>query len=736
MAYKVLWDEVPASVGPHDPENRVIFGWGPLTATGAPCSGRTAITTLWPGDPHNAVATGHMGGHFSAEAKFAGWDSIIVQGKASGPVYIAIRDAKVEIVDCPEMWGEDIYSATQQITAAMGPSCQVAAIGQAGENLCTHANVMTGVSHSAGVAGSIMGSKNLKAIGVVGTGEVKIAANKKAWRVLVDNGMALLGCTYQHVVPDTPQPWAEYYNPASWWKAKKGSFWGAANPPVETGVCSAEDRNRIGYRTNIANRYFTAQGNDYCVRMDGCYGCPLRCHIAVNVPSAARWGGPTFAQNTCTGVFVGNIIPMGKYPGGATSAEARIRSLEAKVVGLHYGDGYGIWTHYSQMRAIWTFLYDATVENKGVNRIKPNVIDNTLLPITSKNQMNAGATTPVNEWNYLWMGTPSMQVNSPSTPGYNATVGALNTDSGYPGLFTMLETGDIGFCKEFSRIVAYKIGNFGAALAGGVGAMMNSWVDNTGASLAIAGFRSTALKLWWSGSPDHHGYSAGGHPNALVQTGYNCHAQNHSWSNWSESSLPEAQLESVTEAVFGPFYGHGIAEEIDFNRAVITPMNEGKAKLAKFQILRKELHDSLGICNWSYPWWASPRKERGYVGDLTMESQYYSLATGDTKDMMTLDAEGERFYTLQRALTIRSYGTKDLRHVHDALPYWMDRANFPGALPTNNANTTQADWDLALDLFYDQFGYDRATGAPTRATLVRLGMTDVADQLAAAGLLP
>jgi aldehyde:ferredoxin oxidoreductase len=726
MAYKILWDETTKDTKPWDPENIVHFGWGPLTATGAPCSGRTAITTLWPGDPHNAVATGHMGGHFSAEAKFAGWDSIYVVGKASGPVYIAITDSKVEIVDCPELWGEGIYKATQQITAAMGPTCQVAAIGQAGENLCVHANVMTGVSHSAGVAGSIMGSKNLKAIGVVGTGDVMIASNKKAWRVAVDNGMALIGCTYQHVVPDTPQPWAEYYNAASWWKAKKGSYWGAATPPVETGVCSAVDRNRIGYRTNIANRYFTVNGNDYCVRMDGCYGCPLRCHIAVNVPSAARWGGPTFAQNTCTGVFIGNIIPTTKYPAGV---EARLRSIEAKVVGVHYGDDYGIWTHYSQMRGIWTFLYDTPANNKGVNCIKPNIINNDLLPITSPNQMNAGATTPVNEWNYLWMGTPTMQDSGKA--GYNASTTAVNTDSGYPGLFTMLEAGDIGFCKEFARIVAYKIGKFGAILAGSVPDLMNTWVDNTGTALGVAGYKSTALKLWWSGSPDHHGYSAGGHPNALIQTGYNCHAQNHSWSNWSESSLPEAQLESVTEAAFGPYYGHGIAEEIDFNRSVITPMNEGKAKLAKFQILRKELHDSLGICNWSYPWWSSPRKERGYVGDLTMESQYYSLATGDIKDMMALDAEGERFYLLQRALTIRAYGSKDLRHLHDALPYWMDRANFPGALPTNNANTTQADWDTALDMFYAEFGCDLASGAPTRAKLTAVGMADVADGLKA-----
>ena len=271
--------------------------------------------------------------------------------------------------------------------------------------------------------------------------------------------MALLGCTYQHVVPDTPQPWAEYYNPASWWKAKKGSFWGAANPPVETGVCSAYDRNRIGYRTNIANRYFTTQGNEFCVRMDGCYGCPLRCHIAVNVPSAARWGGPTFAQNTCTGVFIGNIIPAAKYPGGANSAEgqAAVARGQGRRRPLR-----GRLRHLDALQPDARHL-DVPVRRRGIraatrasSSIKPNVINNNLLPITSNNQMNAGATTNVNEWNYLWMGTPSMQDNTKA--GYNATVNAVNTDSGVQGLFTLLEAGDIGFCKEFARIVAYKIG--------------------------------------------------------------------------------------------------------------------------------------------------------------------------------------------------------------------------------------------------------------------------------------
>ena len=110
MAYKVLWDEVPNTVAnPYDPANRIIFGWGPAAGTGVPCAGRTAITSLCPqhGDALNPVigapASGHMGGLFAAECKYAGWDGIIVQGKASGPVYIAIKDDDVQIVDAPKL---------------------------------------------------------------------------------------------------------------------------------------------------------------------------------------------------------------------------------------------------------------------------------------------------------------------------------------------------------------------------------------------------------------------------------------------------------------------------------------------------------------------------------------------------------------------------------------------------------------------------------------------------------
>ena len=98
IGYKVLWDEVQPGTGPHDPENRLIFAAGPLAGTGVPCSGRTAVTTLWPTCwPKPLVASGNMGGLFAAKLKYAGYDALIIHGRADHPVWLSIVDQRVEI---------------------------------------------------------------------------------------------------------------------------------------------------------------------------------------------------------------------------------------------------------------------------------------------------------------------------------------------------------------------------------------------------------------------------------------------------------------------------------------------------------------------------------------------------------------------------------------------------------------------------------------------------------------
>ena len=273
MGYKVIWDEVPNTVDAFDPENRIIFGWGPFVGSGVLCASRVCITSLGPCHPQEAICTGHMGGHFAAEAKFAGWDGIIVQGKADKPCYIAIRDDKVEVVDAPQLWGCGLHRTTMEIMEAMGPAAQVAAIGQAGQNLVPMSVVMCSSSHSAGEGmGAVMGSKNCVGIGVVGTGTVKVAADKKVFRALIENAHQIIGSNNQAFLPNSPQPWAEYSANQRWY-AKKGQFWGSANPPVETGICDPHDRQSVGYRCfkSDPGKY----GERSTVRMNGCHSCPV-----------------------------------------------------------------------------------------------------------------------------------------------------------------------------------------------------------------------------------------------------------------------------------------------------------------------------------------------------------------------------------------------------------------------------------------------------------------------------
>jgi aldehyde:ferredoxin oxidoreductase len=683
MAYKVLWDETKHVTDPFSPDNPLIFGWGPLTGTGAPCGGRTCISALGPQHPHGAVTTGHMGGHFSAEAKYAGWDGIIVTGKASGPVYIAITDHQVEIVDCPDLWGNGIYRATAEIVAAMGGSCQVAAIGQAGENLVAQSVIMTGYSHSAGGQGAVMGSKNLKAIGVVGTGSVKIAASKKDWRTLIDNAMQLVGSNNQAVVPNSPQPWAEYVSSARWY-AKKGQYWGAANPPVETGTCDPHDRQSVGYRCFKSDPGTFAE--QFTVRMDGCHACPVRCHQALNVPTAAKYGVDPTAANTCTGWWGRGLMDAAKVKGTLTGQEANLKALEAYVVGKHMTDDLGLHNNYGTTDRGWAFIYGGA--NKGVTWIQPNV--------------------PPAEWTSL-----------------NA------------GLFALYEAGDLNFMKEFGRLMAYQVGEFGKFMAGAVEASLARWEVKTPG--ITAAYHADNSVLWWAnGFPKHHSGENGGFVGALINTGYNRDAQNHCWSNYLSNGLPTSVQRTIADSEFAKNgYMAGMGAAIDPNNTV-TAVNRQKAVAAKWAIARKELMDSTGLCSWMWPWIASPLKERGYVGDIALESKLFSLATGVTMNTKQFDDEGVKFYTLQRALTIREFGSMDLRHLHDQLPPWAILENHVGKVAYDGSNyyIPAADWDTALDLYYTELGYDLATGAPTRATLEAMGMKDVADELAGLHLLP
>jgi aldehyde:ferredoxin oxidoreductase len=662
LGYKVLWDEVPAGVKPFDEKNKIIFGTGPLAGTGAPCNGRTAITTLWPTCwPKPLVGSGHMGGQFAAELKYAGYDAVVVEGKADRPVWLSVEDKKVEIRDGRSLWGQGIRRATTEISQFLGSEAVVAAIGQSGENLVPMSVVMNSYSHSAGGVGGVMGSKNLKAIAVRGTGGVRIAGDKAAWEKLIKYNLSLLGANNQHVVPNTPQPWAEYFDPGSRWRASKGRVWGASSPPIDTGTCDPHELNRIAYRTNNAALYLGDIAWKYTVRGSGCTGCPIRCHTMIKVPSAAsKYGIPEIGMNTCSGLNFGKAF-FKTFPDGPRG----LTQVEACMVGMHMSDDYGIWCNYSQLQKDFIKLY----------------YDGTLKAKLSADEYKS----------YSW---------------------------------DKYEKGDPSFLFELLPRIAMKKGELGSILGLGTGYMLEKW------SIPEEEWKKEKeLAYWKMGHPKHHSSEEASQCGVIINTQYNRDAQCHSHLNFIRSGLPLEVQKRLARDIWG-------SEDSVETIGAYAPMNEGKARFAKWSLLRKELHDSLSICNWMAPYVASPLKERGYRGDDTLESALYSLATGDKKDRDGLDLAAERIFALHRALTIRDMGTIDMRNLHDTMPEWVFKDGDKTPYSKGTTVMDKGDIQLAMDMFYKEMGWDEKSGAPVAKTYEKLGLKGVSEDLKKKGLLP
>lgn len=178
---RYLYEEVDPQVDPLAAENKLIFATGPLTGTPVPCGARYMVVTK--GALTNAITTSNSGGHWGPELKFAGYDLLIVEGKSPKPVYLFVHDEHVEIRDAAAYWGKGVNDTEDGLRSELGiPGLRIASIGPAGENLVRFACIMNDKHRAAGRSGvgTVMGSKNLKAIAVRGTGGVNIA-NPKAF---------------------------------------------------------------------------------------------------------------------------------------------------------------------------------------------------------------------------------------------------------------------------------------------------------------------------------------------------------------------------------------------------------------------------------------------------------------------------------------------------------------------------------------------------------------------------
>src|SRR5207253_2257867 len=176
LAVRYLYEELDPTVDALSPENRMIFATGPLTGTNVPTGARYMVVTK--GALTGAITTSNSGGHWGPELKFAGYDLLILEGRAAKPVYLFIYDDVVQIRDAAAFWGKTTSETEDGIRKELGiPGVRVAGIGPAGERLVRFACIINDKHRAAGRSGvgAVMGSKNCKGVAVRGTRGVRIA---------------------------------------------------------------------------------------------------------------------------------------------------------------------------------------------------------------------------------------------------------------------------------------------------------------------------------------------------------------------------------------------------------------------------------------------------------------------------------------------------------------------------------------------------------------------------------
>jgi aldehyde:ferredoxin oxidoreductase len=193
LASKYLSEEVDPACDALGPDNKLIMATGPLTGTMASTAGRYSVITKGP--LTGAIACSNSGGFLGAEMKFAGWDMIIFEGKSKKPVYLLMQDDSVELRSADHLWGksawetDDILHATHQ-----DPQMRIACIGRTAEAGCLYAAVINDKHRAAGRSGvgTVMASKNLKAVAVRGTQGIGNLEDAKGFMEAVDAGKQVL----------------------------------------------------------------------------------------------------------------------------------------------------------------------------------------------------------------------------------------------------------------------------------------------------------------------------------------------------------------------------------------------------------------------------------------------------------------------------------------------------------------------------------------------------------------
>ncbi len=254
----ILWQEVGPPTDPLAPENKLIFLTGPLTGTQVPTSGRFTVTSKSP--LTGTVFDSNSGGIWGVRLKKAGYDGLIIEGKAAKPVYILINEKEVVLKDAQKLWGLNVPDTTGAVTGAEGRGYSVACIGPAGENRVKISCIMNDNTRALGRGGlgAVMGSKLLKAIAVKGVQKIRPADPEKLAFILYETNKWI------KANPITSQGLPEFGTPV------------LVNLMNECGIFPSFNfqESQFPDAENISGE---AVAEKILVGKKGCYGCPIKC---------------------------------------------------------------------------------------------------------------------------------------------------------------------------------------------------------------------------------------------------------------------------------------------------------------------------------------------------------------------------------------------------------------------------------------------------------------------------
>ena len=673
LANKIMYDEVAPGTDPLAPENKVVFAVGPLTATGVPLAGRTTIASLSTYTKDHQVVDAHCGGMIGAAIKKAGWDAIVIEGASDEPVYLKIDDDDVEIKPADQVWGLGTRATTEALSRKEGTDFCVATIGPAGENLLPYACIINSRNHSAGAGtAAVLGSKKCKALVVRGTQPIYVA-NPQEVADLSDYMLReIVGSNNNHVVPSTQQEWAEYFDKGSRWTAQKGLTWALA----EGGPIDTGEP-KPGEINTVGYRCMKAfkdEGPEAEKYTIKMDGCHS---CPIHCYSDLRV--PASAANGGYEITGNTCVPnfpftnyMIKISGDNTSVEAG-----------------------SEDALIWDQVFGSTMDDLGLwcnyGQIYRDIAHCYATGLLQK-------VLPPEEYAEInWEGFKN---NDPSmVPPLLAKIAANDSEIAYIG------HGPIVWTERWND--------------------PDWW--NTPASTLIN------VRGW----PVHHAHECFGQVGLLYNMVFNRDDMIHSAVNFQGCGLPFELKQQIAAEVWGD------ASAIDPDKNY-TPMNEYKANFAWWSIVTDVLHDSLTLCNWVWPMTMSPTKARDYRGDLDLEAKFMKAVTGEDVTTEDLYKMGAKITTLQRANTARGMvgangqmGTNDFRNVHDVVTEWPFTMDPDIEVFTEGTNKMdKEDFQTALTMMYECFGWDPELGCPTAECLDYYDMPDVKEDLAALGLLP